>query len=76
MCHPQIEGRATAKGLPLKFHSKVDHLDSKLQDYKVMTDPLLHLKCGANRASCRLRPTHGHVLLYALTMSYRGIWPN
>lgn len=31
----QIEGRAVKRGLPLTFHGKCDHLDSKLHDYKV-----------------------------------------
>ena len=31
----QIEGKAVKRGLPLRFHDKCDHLDSKLHDYKV-----------------------------------------
>ncbi len=31
----QIEGQAEQRKLPMKFHDKCDHLDSKLHEYKV-----------------------------------------
>ena len=32
----QIESKSLKKGLAMKFHPKTDHLDAKLQDYKVV----------------------------------------
>ena len=36
LCQLQIESKSLKKGLAMKFHPKTDHLDAKLQDYKVV----------------------------------------